>query len=454
MPRRVDRLRKEARISRTPSDLLSDLHVYILPQDKWIPFRRLARNTVVEETVSAGFVRVLPDVTLVDLRQELTGQLGDDVPEHYVFIKSVGRNFTQVKPHQEQMVKAKNFLPPHAEEPEIHIMELSEELLRYAPSLSNLLASDTELSESFGPSRLTQRETYARAENLRSWAENAEGKWEGPSSDVNGDSLSAPGIKATDRYNLDSNIIIHWQSQEDGEEEREADETRDRGDGMSDNRERRRSIEGDDEGASEEGSSNTSEEEDQEARAARRNRRNREKRGGGGGGGDRRKAKNGVAGGRTGANENRRGNVGGKDDNADNDDDGDEDGKSEGEGKRKAETESDEKGMDERSEETGDEGGKKRANKALHKTNSKSQLKKRHKGNRKGAAADGNSEEHSEDDDDEETTDKTKKPKDSKARHVTGRGGGARATKATSRRRERMKGEEEKEEEEGLTLEP
>lgn len=76
---------------------LSELHVYILPQDKWIPFRRLARNTVIEETVSAGFVRVPYDLTLADLRRELRGQLADeDLPEHFVYIKSVGRNFTQV----------------------------------------------------------------------------------------------------------------------------------------------------------------------------------------------------------------------------------------------------------------------------------------------------------------------------------------------------------------------
>ncbi|XP_069996811.1 spermatogenesis-associated protein 1-like [Penaeus vannamei] len=96
MPRRIDQIRaEELRPTRTPSDLLAELHVYILPQDKWIPFRRLARNQVVEDTISAGFVRVLPDVTLHDLRQEFQGQLGEDIPDNYVFIKSVGRNFTQ-----------------------------------------------------------------------------------------------------------------------------------------------------------------------------------------------------------------------------------------------------------------------------------------------------------------------------------------------------------------------
>lgn len=86
-----------ARVTLSLSFQLSELHVYILPQNKWIPFRRLAKNTVVEETVSAGFIRVPHDMTLTDLRQELRGQLiDDDLPEHFVFIKCVGRNFTQV----------------------------------------------------------------------------------------------------------------------------------------------------------------------------------------------------------------------------------------------------------------------------------------------------------------------------------------------------------------------
>lgn len=70
------------------------------------------------------------------------------------------------------MVKVKNFLPPHAEEPEIHILEISEELLRYAPSLSNLLASDNEVSDSHGAnsslsSRFQHFELFKKRNNLR-----------------------------------------------------------------------------------------------------------------------------------------------------------------------------------------------------------------------------------------------------------------------------------------------
>ena len=73
-----------------------DLHIYILPLDRWIPYRRLAKNKVVDETISAGFVRVSPMTTLAELRGLLPQQLGCDTPQYYVFIKSVGRNFTQV----------------------------------------------------------------------------------------------------------------------------------------------------------------------------------------------------------------------------------------------------------------------------------------------------------------------------------------------------------------------
>ncbi|XP_076052807.1 uncharacterized protein LOC143032223 [Oratosquilla oratoria] len=144
----------EKRPKGSPSDMLTDLHVYIVPQDRWIPFRRLARNQVVDETVSAGFVRVTANITLFDLRREMKVQLGDDAPLNYVFIRSVGRNFTQVKTHQEHQLKAKHFLPPFASDPEVHILELSESLLLKNPSLSNLVLSDAELSDSQAPASL------------------------------------------------------------------------------------------------------------------------------------------------------------------------------------------------------------------------------------------------------------------------------------------------------------
>ncbi|KAH7936376.1 hypothetical protein HPB52_021822 [Rhipicephalus sanguineus] len=76
---------------------LVDLHVYIVPEERWLRKRKLARNHVVDYAISAGFIRVLPTARLVDVRREIDRQLGHDVvPKEYVFLRSVGRNFTQV----------------------------------------------------------------------------------------------------------------------------------------------------------------------------------------------------------------------------------------------------------------------------------------------------------------------------------------------------------------------
>ncbi|XP_077498816.1 uncharacterized protein LOC144109920 isoform X1 [Amblyomma americanum] len=109
-------------LSRPPSEQLVDLHVYIVPEERWLRKRKLARNHVVDYAISAGFIRVLPTARLVDVRQEIDRQLGHDVvPKEYVFLRSVGRNFTQVKDFQEMDLKAKSFLPPCASEPEIYL---------------------------------------------------------------------------------------------------------------------------------------------------------------------------------------------------------------------------------------------------------------------------------------------------------------------------------------------
>ncbi|XP_022251193.1 uncharacterized protein PFB0145c-like [Limulus polyphemus] len=98
---------------RPQSNQLSELHVYLVPNDRWIEKRRLAINQVVDDAVSSGFVRVLPTANLTELRKVINDQLGQDVlPKNYLFLRSVGRNFTQVKPHQEKDMKTKNYMPP------------------------------------------------------------------------------------------------------------------------------------------------------------------------------------------------------------------------------------------------------------------------------------------------------------------------------------------------------
>ncbi|KFM65447.1 Spermatogenesis-associated protein 1, partial [Stegodyphus mimosarum] len=77
---------------RPPSEQLVELHLYLVPKEKWLEKRKLAKNQAVDHTISVGFVRVLPQTVLADLRKEIHRQLGiDSVPEHFVFLRSVGR---------------------------------------------------------------------------------------------------------------------------------------------------------------------------------------------------------------------------------------------------------------------------------------------------------------------------------------------------------------------------
>lgn len=57
--------------------------------------------------------RVSPDILLKDLRSEIEKQCSvEEIPKDYVFLKSVGRALTRVKPYQEQEIKVKHFMPP------------------------------------------------------------------------------------------------------------------------------------------------------------------------------------------------------------------------------------------------------------------------------------------------------------------------------------------------------
>ncbi|CAN8028381.1 unnamed protein product [Ixodes persulcatus] len=106
--------RRSSVLRRPPSEQLVDLHVYFVPEERWLRKRKLARNHVVDYAISAGFIRIVPTSRLVEVRQEIGVQLGNEVvPDNYVFLKSVGRNFTQVKASQEMELKAKNFMPPY-----------------------------------------------------------------------------------------------------------------------------------------------------------------------------------------------------------------------------------------------------------------------------------------------------------------------------------------------------
>ncbi|XP_075241513.1 uncharacterized protein LOC142336508 isoform X3 [Convolutriloba macropyga] len=104
---------------------MTDLHIYIVPAQYWNEQYNCAYNTVMNYTISAGFIRVYPETPLVELRDVIIDQIGKQggtLPKKFIFLKSVGRAMTQVKHMQEKQLKVKNFLPPFAYCPEIFIM--------------------------------------------------------------------------------------------------------------------------------------------------------------------------------------------------------------------------------------------------------------------------------------------------------------------------------------------
>ncbi|XP_071036459.1 spermatogenesis-associated protein 1-like isoform X2 [Parasteatoda tepidariorum] len=149
---------------RPHTEELVDVHVYLVPSEKWIEQRKLAKRDVIDQAVSSGFVRVLPSTTLLELRSEISTQLGsENVPEAFVFLRSVGRNFTQVRCKQELELKIKSFLPPYAEEPEVYLKEGDYTAVRSA-SLS-VLSRNTLFNNSDSPTEYpTSSESFSESQ--------------------------------------------------------------------------------------------------------------------------------------------------------------------------------------------------------------------------------------------------------------------------------------------------
>uniref|UniRef100_A0A8C5AJL0 Spermatosis associated 1 n=1 Tax=Gadus morhua TaxID=8049 RepID=A0A8C5AJL0_GADMO len=68
----------------------------------------------IESFISAGFIRVYPDITLKNLRSELGIFLGPEIRvDKFSFLKCVGRSLAVVKHEQERELKVKTFAPPY-----------------------------------------------------------------------------------------------------------------------------------------------------------------------------------------------------------------------------------------------------------------------------------------------------------------------------------------------------
>uniref|UniRef100_H0W1B0 Spermatogenesis associated 1 n=1 Tax=Cavia porcellus TaxID=10141 RepID=H0W1B0_CAVPO len=100
--------------SRPSSSELVELHVFYVPEGSWNYKLNTISIEVVNKFISAGFIRVSPQLTLQALRLRLGEFLGEDaVAEKFLFLKCIGNNLAVVKEKQESELKLKSFAPPY-----------------------------------------------------------------------------------------------------------------------------------------------------------------------------------------------------------------------------------------------------------------------------------------------------------------------------------------------------
>ncbi|XP_062252050.1 spermatogenesis-associated protein 1 [Platichthys flesus] len=104
-----------------------ELHVMYVPDDQWNVKLNKVPAEAIESFISAGFIRVYPDVTLRSLRSELGALLGTERSiNKFSFLKCVGRSLALVKSKQERDLKVKTFAPPYAPQPELYLLPIME----------------------------------------------------------------------------------------------------------------------------------------------------------------------------------------------------------------------------------------------------------------------------------------------------------------------------------------
>ncbi|KAK5907199.1 hypothetical protein CesoFtcFv8_005076 [Champsocephalus esox] len=100
-----------------------ELHVLYVPGDQWNVKLNKVPAEAIESFISAGFIRVYPDITLKTLRTELRAFLGAEMSiDKFSFLKCVGRSLALVKSKQEGDLKVKTFAPPYAPQPELYLL--------------------------------------------------------------------------------------------------------------------------------------------------------------------------------------------------------------------------------------------------------------------------------------------------------------------------------------------
>ncbi|XP_010635027.1 spermatogenesis-associated protein 1 isoform X1 [Fukomys damarensis] len=109
--------------SRPSSSELMELHVFYVPEGSWNYKLNTISIEVANKFISAGFIRVSPQLTLQALRLHLGEFLGEDaVAEKFLFLKCIGNNLAVVKEKQESQLKLKSFAPPYALQPELYLL--------------------------------------------------------------------------------------------------------------------------------------------------------------------------------------------------------------------------------------------------------------------------------------------------------------------------------------------
>ncbi|XP_063480273.1 spermatogenesis-associated protein 1 isoform X2 [Symphalangus syndactylus] len=127
--------------SRPSSSELVELHVFYVPEGSWNYKLNTISTEVVNKFISAGFLRVSPQLTLRALREHLGEFLGEDaIAEKFLFLKCIGNNLAVVKEKQESELKLKSFAPPYALQPELYLLPVIDHLGNvYSPSSTVIL---------------------------------------------------------------------------------------------------------------------------------------------------------------------------------------------------------------------------------------------------------------------------------------------------------------------------
>ncbi|XP_073935683.1 spermatogenesis-associated protein 1 isoform X2 [Castor canadensis] len=115
---------------------LVELHVFYVPEGSWNYKLNTISIEVINKFISAGFIRVSPQLTLQALRERLGEFLGEDaVAEKFLFLKCIGNNLAVVKKKQESELKLESFAPPYALQPELYLLPVMDHLGNiYSPS--------------------------------------------------------------------------------------------------------------------------------------------------------------------------------------------------------------------------------------------------------------------------------------------------------------------------------